>query len=132
MATRYACNLQDLGSSPRSGKYSILFFNNCSYATLTFRHTIFSHHPAMHVSQTTKSEAWIPGAHETLVNASYGILKSQQSQGLLGQNFQAYTSLFGATPHPGLHFIFFSSHFYFCCFIYFIVLIQLIYFFYKI
>ena len=62
LAGTNACNLQDLGSSPRSGKSSMLFFNIKSYATLTSRYTIFSHHQATHVSQTTKSKAWIPEA----------------------------------------------------------------------
>ena len=45
VVTRYACNLQDLGSSPRSGKISMLFFNMRSNALLMSRTTMVHHHP---------------------------------------------------------------------------------------
>ena len=40
LARGRACNLQDLGSSPRSGKNPMLFFYNWSHAGLTWKSTI--------------------------------------------------------------------------------------------
>ena len=45
----YACNLQDLGSSPRSGKISMLFFKTLFHATLISRYTIIPPSSTCHV-----------------------------------------------------------------------------------
>ena len=54
---------QDLGSSPRSGKYSMLFFNIHSYAGTLLRTTIVHPQITIHASYKSKSRAMIKGVH---------------------------------------------------------------------
>ena len=57
LAGTYAYDSHDLGSSPRSGKNSILFFKPISYAALTVMYTIFHFHPSVHMPNGPRSRA---------------------------------------------------------------------------
>ena len=51
------CNIQDLGSNPRSILFPILFCKLCSHVILVLRRTICLPHPSVHVSITFRSKA---------------------------------------------------------------------------
>ena len=79
MAGTNAYNLQDLGSSPRSVQFLILFFNTDSYATLALRTTIFHPDQTIHASKNIRSRAIDQRTQYTPVNASYTIEKVNKS-----------------------------------------------------
>ena len=51
----------DLGSSPRSSAFSILFFSWFSYAGSILRHTLHLHNQAIHLSKSTNPKATLWG-----------------------------------------------------------------------
>ena len=78
-------NLHDLGSSPRSVQFLLLFSNADSNATLALRTTMFHPDQAIHASNTYRSMAKIQRAPYIRSNASCIIQKSQPILSLLGQ-----------------------------------------------
>ena len=87
-------NLHDLGSSPRSVQFLLLFSNADSNATLALRTTMFHPDQAIHASNTYRSMAKIQRAPYTTVNASYLIGEVNELPCLLGL-------IFGPTPPSG-------------------------------
>ena len=60
LASYQRVNLHDLGSSPRSVQFLLLFFNTGSYATLALGITMFHPDQAIHASYTYRSRATEP------------------------------------------------------------------------
>ena len=56
-----AGNFKDLGSSPRSGKISMLFFNTLFHAALIVVYTIFYPPPSVHMPNGYRSRVEIEG-----------------------------------------------------------------------
>ena len=106
------CNVQDLGSNPRSILFPILFCKLCSPVILVLRRTICLPHPKSHASKGCRSRAQNWWTHYALVNAPYGTWESQRISSLLGLNYWIHTSMLGQkTP-----LVCFSIHFFYFIF----------------
>ena len=115
LVTCDAYNLQDLGSSPRSGTRSLLFFNTRSHAGTLLRTTIVHPKITIHASKKISSRAQIEGIPWRLVNVSHVIPKVKKIQACWAQNVRLAPPNWGLKPpwfafsYSYLYFIFFIA-----------------------
>ena len=98
VASKNVGNVYDLGSSPRSALFFILFFNRNSCAFSMSRHSVHLHNPVIHASWEIKSKAGIQRTRCTLVNAQHATQKSPPGHAQVGQITESIPPNLGLPP----------------------------------